>query len=42
MRTVPRLVVDRTYPLTEIVAAYRYVETGEKIGSVVITVAPGD
>ena len=37
-----RPVVDRTYPLTEIVAAYRYVETGEKIGSVVITVAPGD
>ena len=37
-----RPVVDRTYPLTEIVAAYRYVETGEKIGSVVITVGPGD
>ena len=37
-----RLVVDRTYPLAEIVAAYRYVETGEKIGSVVITVGPGD
>lgn len=30
-------VVDRTYPLTEIVAAYRYVETGQKIGNVVIT-----
>jgi NADPH:quinone reductase-like Zn-dependent oxidoreductase len=37
-----RPVVDRTYPLTEIVAAYRYVETGQKVGSVVITVAPDD
>jgi len=33
-------VVDRTYPLEEIVEAYRYVETGRKIGSVVITVEP--
>ncbi len=31
-------VVDRTYPLSEIVEAYRYVETGQKIGNVVITV----
>jgi NADPH:quinone reductase-like Zn-dependent oxidoreductase len=33
-----RPLVDRTYPLTEIADAYRYVETGQKIGSVVITV----
>jgi NADPH:quinone reductase-like Zn-dependent oxidoreductase len=32
-------VVDRTYPLDEIVAAYRYVETQQKVGNVVITVA---
>ena len=32
-------VVDRTYPLEEIVEAYRYVETQQKIGNVVITVA---
>ena len=32
-------VVDRTYPLQQIVEAYRYVETQQKIGNVVITVA---
>jgi NADPH:quinone reductase-like Zn-dependent oxidoreductase len=31
-------VVDRTYPLEEIVDAYRYVETQQKIGNVVIAV----
>ena len=31
-------VVDRTYPLEEIVDAYRYVETQQKIGNVVITI----
>jgi NADPH:quinone reductase-like Zn-dependent oxidoreductase len=29
-------VIDRTYPLDQIVDAYRYVETGQKIGNVVV------
>ena len=37
-----RPLVDRTYPLDEIVEAYRYVETGQKLGSVVISVRPPD
>jgi NADPH:quinone reductase-like Zn-dependent oxidoreductase len=35
-------VIDRTYPLDEIVEAVRYVETGQKIGNVVLRVAPSD
>lgn len=32
-------VIDRTYPLDRVVEAYRYVETGQKVGNVVVTVA---
>jgi NADPH:quinone reductase-like Zn-dependent oxidoreductase len=30
-------VIDRTYPLAEAAAAHRYVETGQKTGSVALT-----
>ena len=34
-----RAVIDRTYPLEDVVEATRYVETGQKTGTVVLTVA---
>lgn len=34
-----KAVIDRTYPLNETAAAFRYVEKGQKTGNVVITIA---
>ena len=37
-----RPVIDRTYPLDDVVEAARYVETRQKTGNVVLTLNGGD
>jgi NADPH2:quinone reductase len=34
-----RTVIDRTYPLEKMVAAHEYVETGQKLGNLIVTVS---
>jgi NADPH:quinone reductase-like Zn-dependent oxidoreductase len=33
-----RAVIDRSYPLADVIEASRYVDTGQKTGNVVLTV----
>ena len=35
-----RIIIDRVYPLEEIVDAHRYVDQGRKRGNVVVTLVP--
>ena len=37
-----RIIIDRTYPFEQIVEASRYVDTAQKTGNVVLTLAPND
>lgn len=37
---VLRTQLDRSYPLDQIEAAHRYIDTGRKVGNVVLTVSP--
>lgn len=39
-RGQPRAVIDRSYPLEEVVEANHYVETGHKRGNVILDVTP--
>ena len=34
-----RVVIDRTYTLDDVVEAHRYVDTEQKVGNVIMTVA---
>lgn len=38
MKVVFRAVIDRTYPMSEVVEARRYVEAWHKAGNVVLTI----